>query len=292
VSAPESKRTLLADAALLGITALWGATFVTVKDALDDADTLTFLALRFSLGGLAASLMAGRSLFSALAWKRGFVLGLLLFGGYLAQTKGLETTTPSRSAFVTGLCVLFVPIFSWMFYGSRPSKWVLLGSLLALLGLLILTGNTSGFTLFIGDWLTLICAFLFGIHIALTQKFALNVAPTALVASQLLTTAILAAFSLHFSNIRINPGIPLYVAIAVTGILASAVAISIQAWAQTRTSAVRAALFFSLEPIFAIIWSAIIGRGVPQAHEWIGGFIMIAGVVVAEMAGVWATRTK
>jgi drug/metabolite transporter (DMT)-like permease len=287
-SAPPSR---LADASLLAITALWGITFVTVQDALGDADTLTFLTLRFSLAALVAAVLARRALLNVHVWKRGALLGLFLFGGYFAQTKGLESTTPSRSAFITGLTVLFVPLFSWWFNSVRPTWWFLAGAAMAVTGLFVLTGTRADFSFSPGDWLTLLCAALFGLHVTLTQKFAPETSPTALVTVQLLVTAGLSAVGREFITTKLQLTSQLLIAIAITGVLASALAISIQAWAQARTSAVRASLFFSLEPVFALLWSAGVNHSWPSGAEWLGGALMISGVVLAEVGPLATRRT-
>ncbi|MCC6336999.1 MAG: DMT family transporter [Myxococcales bacterium] len=275
------------DAALLFITAVWGATFVTVKRALEDADTFTFLALRFGLGAVAAACLAGGALRSRAAWRGGVVLGVLLFGGYALQTWGLSLTTPSRSAFLTGLTVVFVPFAQLAIFRGRPGGWALGGVVLAVVGLALLTGVEFRSGLPAGDLLTLGCAVVYAFHIALTGKYARQAPPTALVTVQLIVTAGLAAVCMPLGPMRLHSTAGFWGAVVVTGVVASAVAISLQAWAQAKASPVRAALIFSLEPVFAAGLSAGLGQERLSGREVMGGAVIILGVVVGEVGAAW-----
>jgi drug/metabolite transporter (DMT)-like permease len=163
----KTRGSFTADAVLAGITAFWGATFIVVKDALDDADPLSFLVLRFGLGALGLALVARKGLLDPRVWKPGGVLGLFLFVGYALQTWGLKFTTPSRSAFITSLCVVLVPFVSTAMFRRLPGWPSLLGAGLAAAGLAALTGGLSG-TVSVGDALTLGCAVSYAVHITLT----------------------------------------------------------------------------------------------------------------------------
>jgi len=130
---------LAADGVLLAITAFWATSFVLVKDALDSADPLTFLALRFGAAGLACTALSYRDGLHRPSLLAGARLSPLLFGGYALQTAGLQWTSPARSAFLTGLCVLFVPFVGWALNGRRPRPPILLGVSLAAAGMYLLT---------------------------------------------------------------------------------------------------------------------------------------------------------
>lgn len=278
--------------ALLFITAVWGATFVTVKDALADADSFTFLTLRFALGALAAGLLARRHLGDLRVWKSGGILGVLVFCGYALQTVGLETTSPSRSAFITGLTVLFVPFAARALAWLPPcspiepmSKAMFVAIIVAALGLWQLTGVDLAQPFARGDALTLACAVMYAWHIAATSRLAKGVNALALVCVQLLVTAMLSLVASCFVERRLHSTPQLWFAVALTGLVASTLAISIQAWAQSHTPAVRAAVIYSLEPVFAVLWGAMLGRGLPSLHEGIGGSLVIVAVLVAEVLG-------
>jgi drug/metabolite transporter (DMT)-like permease len=263
-------------------------TFVVVKDALAASDPFTFLAARFFLGALACFVWAGRRGFSRQVVGSGLGLGLVLFAGYAFQTFGLEETTPSRSAFLTGLSVIGVPFVAWVIFRRSPAWTSVLGAVIAIGGLARLTGFGLDGGLSRGDLLTLACAAAYALHIALTEKFAKTGASVALVAVQLATVAVLSAVCIPLGTPRLNPTPAWWAAVAATGLVASAFAISLQTWAQARTSAVRAAVIFSLEPVVALAASVALGRESPGLAELTGGALILAGVLVSEVgAAVW-----
>ncbi len=281
--------------ALLGATAVWGATFVTVKDALASSDTFTFLALRFAVGALAAGAFAWRHLREREVWRRGGVLGLLLFGGYALQTVGLETISPARAAFLTGLTVVFVPFVSWGLTGRSPPWPAFVAPAVAMVGLQQLTGFTfDGEPLHRGDVLTVGCALVYAGHIATTSHLAARAKvaadPWAVTAVQLLLVAALATASLPFVEVRFTPNPGYWAAVVFTGVAASALAIGVQVWAQQRLSATRAAVIYSLEPVFALAWAGAMGAGWPTPAEWVGGGFILAAVLTSELGPALLAR--
>lgn len=256
---------------------------MVVKDALDASDPFTFLAFRFALGAVACLLWARRRAIERSTLTNGLGLGLVLFAGYAFQTFGLESTTPSRSAFLTGLAVIGVPFVSWVLFRRSPSWASVAGAFVAIAGLAHLTGFGLGDKLTGGDLLTLGCAVSYALHIALTEKLAKGGASVGLVAIQLLTVALLSAACIPLGTPRFHPTPAWWGAVATTGLIASALAISIQTWAQTRTSAVRAAVIFSLEPVIALAASVALGREQPGAPELVGGGLIVAGVLLSEV---------
>lgn len=265
---------------LLAVTALWGTTFVIVKDALADASPLAFLAVRFAIAAAAAFAFALAAR-SKIPWRPGLLVGVVLFAAYFFQTAGLAEIAPSRSAFLTGLYVVFVPFASRIVLGRWPARAAVLGVALAAAGLFVLTrpDTTGGFTL--GDLLTLGCAFSYAFHITLTQRFAAGGA--GFVAVQMAVVAGLSWLSfpvvphhLHFTSAVI-------IGVVVCGLFASALAINLQTWGQGKTSAVRAAIIFSLEPAFAAFTSYFAGREPLTVSTLVGGGLIMAGVLAAEL---------
>ncbi len=280
-----------ADAVLLFITALWGVTFVVVKDALGHADPLTFLALRFSLAAVAAVLIARGALLNAALWRSAAVLGTCLLIGYQLQTWGLLWTSSSRSAFLTGLCVILVPFLSAVLFKRRLVLWAVVGAAIAVLGLYLLTDAASAAGTLTGDLLTVGCAVAFAFHIALTERYAARHPAFPLVAAQLVFCAGWFSAFVPFGERRVEWTPGLLLAIAVTGLFATTVCIGLQTWAQARTTAVRAALIFALEPVFAVGYSTLTAGEVLGRRELWGGGLIIAGVVVGEVgAAFWRPR--
>lgn len=276
-----------ADAVLVAITAFWGVTFVVVKDAVALADPFTFLALRFLLGAVLLSVVAWRGMYGRRLLGAGTGLGVLLFVGFACQTSGLQFTTPSRSAFLTGLSVLLVPFLSIAFHRRRPAAASLLGVALAVAGLWALAGggfgSGAGAHLGKGDGLTLCCALAFALHITLIEQLARAHRPAPLVAVQLWTVAALAAVTVAVLGSRLQSTPAFWSAVLITGVGGSAVALLLQAWAQARTTAVRAALVYALEPVFAAAYSVALGREQLGLRELAGGGLIILGVLVSEL---------
>jgi drug/metabolite transporter (DMT)-like permease len=290
---PADRQAATADAVLVVTTAVWGASFVVVKDALVLADPVTFLALRFALGALALTLVARGALANRVLWRSGGLLGVLLFLGFVTQTAGLQFTTPSRSGFLTGLSVLLVPFVSLLLFRRWPSPPVLLGVVLAAAGLWFLTGGLSGSSAQTewGDLLTIGCAVAFAFYIVLLEPAAKRFAPVPLVASQLWTVAALSTAALPFVPRHLAATPEFWGAVVFAGLLSSAGCILAQTWAQARTTAVRAALIFALEPVFAASYSVLVGRERLGGRELAGGSLIVLGIVAAELgSALWARR--
>ncbi len=286
----EQRARLQADGVLILLTVIWGTTFVMVKDALGHGDPFSFLALRFGVGASVLSLKAGRRLLSPSTLRRGGVLGLFLFLGFALQTVGLTDTTPSRSAFITGMYVLLVPLVVLALFRRVPRVSSLVGVVLSAVGLYYLTRAEAGVAEGIsrGDLLTLGCSVAYAFHITLTERYAPKESVDSLVAVQLWVVALLSALCLPFTQPRVE-WTPAFVgAVVFCGVVASAVALSMQTWAQARTSAVRAAIIYSLEPLFAAAFSVVLGYETLGVREWVGGGLIILGVLVSELgSGVW-----
>lgn len=272
-----------ADAVLVFITVIWGVTFVVVKGALGHADPLTFLALRFTVGAISAVVIARRTLIDPALWKSAAVLGAFLLAGYVLQTFGLVFTSPSRSAFLTGLCVILVPFISAVLFRRRLVVAAVVGAAIAVCGLYLLAGAGVSQGTMVGDLLTIGCAISFAFHISLTERYAARHPAFGLVAAQLVICAVVFWMMVPFGERRLEPTAGLWVAVGLTGVLATTVGIGLQTWAQARTSAVRAALVYALEPVFAVAWSSLTTTEVVGQRELIGGGLIITGVIVGEV---------
>lgn len=289
----ERRARLQADGVLVAITVLWGVTFSVVKDALSHGDVFSFLALRFSVGAATLSLWAGRRLLEPSFVIRGVVLGVFLFAGFAFQTVGLRDTTPARSAFITGLYVLLVPVVLLALFRRVPRVSSLAGVVLSAVGLYYLTlpdvDTAAGLSR--GDWLSLACSVAYAFHLVLTERYAPKEGAAALVAVQLWVVALLSALSLPFVEARVEWAPAFVGAVLFCGVFASALAIGMQTWAQARTSSVRAAIIFSLEPLFAAAYSVAMGYEKLGVREWVGGGFIVLGVLVSELGtAFWEWR--
>ena len=276
-----------AEAALLLNTVVWGATFVLVKAALVDVTPLLFLALRFSLatGALLALFRGPRRVpFTGKAVAAGALAGVFLFSGYLFQTLGLQLTTAPRSAFITGLTSVMVPLLAALVYRNRPQVSEVAGVLVATAGLALMTIQHAAGSVSRGDLLTFFCAIGFAAHIVTLGHFSEYMRFQLLSIAQVGAAAVLALSLFWWAEtpqVRWRPAV--ICAILVTGLLATALAFTIQAWAQQYTTSTRTGLIYMLEPVFAWITSyCIAGEGL-SGRAAAGAALILSGVVLVEL---------
>jgi drug/metabolite transporter (DMT)-like permease len=275
-----------AEAALVWNTVIWGATFVVVKSALADISPLFFLALRFSLAALILLPLLARKA-PGWSWRTagaGALAGVFLFSGYVLQTLGLRLTSAPKSAFVTGLSSVMVPLLGALVYRTRPLISEVAGLLAATAGLVLMTlqGVRGGVSL--GDVLTLFCAVGFAAHIVVLGHFSERMSFEVLAIMQVGAAALLSVCSFWWverPHVQWRPAV--IGAILITGLLATALAFTIQAWAQRYTTSVRTGLIYALEPVFAWITSfLLVGEGL-SARAAAGAVLILGGVALVEV---------
>ena len=288
-------RKLKADLLLIFCTLIWGATFVLVKDALANASVFVFLALRFLLATVVLILMYGSQLrvAGASGFRAGALIGCCMFGGYAFQTAGLALTTPSKAAFITGFFVVFVPLLLALFGSRRAPLWVWFGALSAFIGLYFLAVPRSGLlALNRGDLLVLACAFMFALHVISIGHYSSRYSPGALTLIQVAVTALFTTLCVPLFALfgiveqpRVMWTRGLILAVVTTGIFATAVAFSVQVWAQQYTSANHAAIIFALEPVFAGLTSFFFYHERLSARLLVGAALILGGILIAELLG-------
>jgi drug/metabolite transporter (DMT)-like permease len=287
-------RHLKADLLLVICTLIWGASFVVVKTALADASVFAFLAIRFAVAALSLTVLCFRDLrtLNAASWRAGLVMGCCMFGGYAFQTAGIHLTTPSKAAFVTGFSVVLVPVFLGLFARQRIGAAIWAGALAAVAGLYYLTVPPSGFgNLNRGDLLVLCGSVAFALHIIAIGRYARRHSPGVLNLLQVvvtlamicLTGALLTATGRESFEIAWTARF--VAAVLVTGVLATAVAFSVQVWAQQHTSASHAAIVFTLEPVFAALTSFAFFQERLGLRGLAGAALILAGILLAEFKG-------
>jgi drug/metabolite transporter (DMT)-like permease len=282
---------VLALLALLAVTAVWGVTFVQVKDAVALYPLFAFLAVRFAIASLTLALPAGPRLrtLGREGWGAGVVLGLLLAAGYALQTAGLERTTVSSTGFITGLYVVFTPLLSLALFRLRVGPEVWAGVGLATVGLALLSGVDAGSLE--GDLLVLGGAAAYSLQIVLMERYAPRFDPLAFTLAEMLAAfAGFTAVALAAGQVELPRGWTVWGALLVTGVFASALAYGIQTWAQRRTSATRTALAFSMEPVFAALFGYTLAGDRLGAWGWAGCAVIMAGILLAEPAAASALR--
>jgi drug/metabolite transporter (DMT)-like permease len=268
---------VLALALLAVAAALFGMTFVAVKDALVLVPPLSFVGWRFLLGAavlVAIGRPAGRSM-----WRDGCVAGSLLFVGYATQTVGLEQTSATNSGLITGLYVVFTPLAAAAFRRARPAPSTLAGAMLSIAGLAALT-ITDDFALSAGDLWTVVCAIAYAFHILALATMAPRHRVVGFTAVQLLVTAVLAlGLSAIVERAPLPPASALPT-LVVTAILVTCGAFLMQVWAQTVVGPSRTAIVLALEPVFAVATAALVLGERLTTRGWLGAAMIVVGTYV------------
>lgn len=281
----------MATAALILVTAVWGITFVQVKDAVELYPLLAFLAIRYLIATAALAPIALRRLggFGREGLVAGSVLGVLIALGIGLQTAGLERTTVTSTGFITGLYVLFTPLLGLALFRTPIPRSLWAGVALALLGLALLSGVPQGSGR--GDLLVLISAFVQAFHIVMVERYANRFDVFALTFMQVAAAAVaFGAVSLAFEELTVPRGWTVWSALIVTGLFAVAFAYVVQVWAQRRVSATRIAIVFSLETVFAGFFGYLLAGDRLGALGFAGCAAIFAGIVVAEPAAAATLR--
>ena len=275
-----------AEAALALMTVVWGATFVLVKAALQDVSATLFLAMRFGLAAAALTLtFRGKALWQG-AWPHpgGVLAGIFLFSGYFFQTQGLRFTTAPKSAFLTGLTTVMVPLAAALVYTIRPQVSEVVGVLVATLGMGLMTLEGPIGSMGLGDVLTLLGAAAFAGHIVTLGHFSAFVSFPVLSVTQVGAAAASAVLLLPWveaPHIVWQPSV--IWAILITGLLCTALAFTVQAWAQRHTTSTRTALIFALEPVVAWITSFVVSGEGLAGRGAVGAALILSGVMLVEM---------
>lgn len=272
--------TTRAHAAVALAAVLFGSTFLVVKDAVEVAPVVPFLAVRFLIGA---------ALLAPAGWRRGGIrqrgvaragglCGVVLLSGYLFQTVGLQYTSSSVSAFVTYLLVVIVPVLAAVVLRRLPDAPVVIGVVLATVGLVALTGGGS--LLHKGPALTLGCAFAFAVHILLLSELSPRFETAALNVVQL---AVVGGACLVVGFFTGGYGFPLHAWLAAlyTGAASTALAFSLQVWGQRRVGPTRTSLLLTIEPVSAALLGAVAGDRL-GLHGAVGALLILAGIFAAE----------
>ena len=286
------------EAILIIVTLLWGATFVIVKEAIQEISPLLFITIRFVIAGLLLFPFIIKKKFEKKSILAGIILGILLFLGFALQTVGLKFTPATKSGFLTGTAVVMVPILQVVIEKRPPTKGVILGTLIVMLGVTFLSsGGNSVLTLLsdfgtnynFGDTLTLLCAFFFALYIIFidieTSKYDFGI----LIFLQIITVAILGVvFSILFDQLGIEK-IKLVIsrgtifAIFYTSIFATLITTALQTKYQKNVTPTKAGIIFAFEPLFAAIFAFFLLGEKLSNFGYIGAALIILGLIISEL---------
>ncbi len=269
---------------LLFVTIIWGLTFFMVKEALNDAPPFTFASLRFGLATILTLFIVNKNIFTLSKQEiwGGIICGFFLFLGYAFQNFGLMNTTATKSAFITSIAVLIVPILLVLLNIQKVRIRIWIAVLLATAGLYLLILPGGGINL--GDIITFGCALSFALHIIAQDNFIkkeIRLLPFFNV--QLTFVTVVSLF--HALIFEPNPIIwseRLFGAIIITGFLATFMAFLIMIWAQKILNPSETAIIFATEPVAAAFFAMVFASEVLGLSGWIGGGLVCLAVVYGE----------
>jgi drug/metabolite transporter (DMT)-like permease len=276
--------------AMVAVTAVWGSTFVLVRDAVALIPPFAFIAYRFLAAALLLAAVQPRRAVGGPGdghWgplAAGAVIGLALFAGYGFQTVGLQYTTASNAGFITGLSVVLTPLLGAVLLRQSPGRWPLTGAILAAVGLAFLSLQTLEVRR--GDALVLGCAVAFAAHILLLGRYAPRLDTYRLAVVQLGTAGLLALVWAAVAGDLVAPAsAEVWVALAITSVVASAGAFLIQTRAQRELSPTRTAVIITMEPVFAGLFGFLVAGERLGGRGWFGAGLILAGMLIAELGG-------
>src|SRR5439155_14149166 len=275
--------------ALVLVTAVWGVTFVQVKDAVALYPLFAFLAVRFAIATLTLAVPGTRRVRSlgGTGLAAGALLGLLLAAGYALQTAGLERTTVSGTGFITGMYVVLTPLIALALFRSSITAAAWAGVAVSTAGLALLPGVHTGSPA--GDLFVLAGAAVYSLQIVLMERFAPRYDAVAFTLVEMAAAcAGLLVVAAARGELAVPHGRTVWAALLVTGIFASALAYLVQTWAQRRTSATRTALAFTMEPVFTALFGYTLDGDRLGALGWAGCAAIMGGIVLAEPAAATA----
>ncbi len=272
--------------ALILITVIWGGTFLAVQYALNFSTPMFFVGCRFAVAAFAILLISLKSM-TGLTLKETFAgtaIGVMIAIGYGTQTIGLQSILSSESAFLTALYVPLVPILMWIIFQKRPALMTWIGTALAFIGLVLLTGNGfSSITLSYGQVLTLICAFVIALEIILIGFFAGKVNLRRVTVVQLIVASVLSFACMPLVGEHQLPAFSWPLVFIAVGLgLASALIQFVMNWAQKMVDPTRAAIIYAGEPVWAGLFGRIAGERLPLLALF-GGLLVVLGVLISEL---------
>jgi drug/metabolite transporter (DMT)-like permease len=275
-----------AEIILLSTTLIWGGTFAIVKGALDDISPLFLIGIRF----LFAAILFVPFIFhrvkniKPLEIQRGVILGLLLFFGFAAQTIGMQYTTASKAAFLTGTMVIFTPVLQFVMGKKAPKIGNILGVLVVTVGLYLLT-SPKGSQFNFGDGLNLMCAIIFAIYTVYldtaTQEgdvFTINFV-------QILTNGIISIVAASlFESVYFKISTNSVFSILYLTLCATMLTLYLLVKWQRETTPTRAAVIYSLEPVIATVFAFVLLNEILPRVAILGSGIIILGLLISEFS--------
>ncbi|MFJ8139452.1 DMT family transporter [Streptomyces sp. NPDC096013] len=281
--AAHSRLRLTAVVGLLLVTAVWGATFLVVKDATVGMPVFDFLTWRFALAAVVMAAIRPSVLrrIDRGTLARGAGAGFLLGMSYILQTLGLQHTSAAVSGFLTGLFVVITPLLAWALFRQHLSLTAWAAALTATAGLALIT--LSGVSFGSGEALTLLCALFFALHLLALGRWSPGRDAYALTVVQLTTASLMCLIGAAPHGVRPPHSGSTWMAVLVTAVLASAFAYMVQTWAQKHVTATQAAVVLTMEPVFAGLFAVVVGGERLTVSTLVGGALVVAAMFLIEV---------
>jgi drug/metabolite transporter (DMT)-like permease len=260
---------------LTAVTAVWGWTFVVVKDSIASYPVAPFLALRFGLAVLVILLLS-RRLPGRSALLMGSVIGLAVAAGYAFQTYGLKGTAPGTAGLITGLFVVFTPVIDH-FFGAKIAPRTAVAVAVALVGTGLLAGGDPAVNVGLDDLLVLLGAVAFAVQLVLLSHRGPGIRSIDLALLQMAVCFVV--FTVAGAPSVARPTGVVWFGVVITGVFASALAFPLQAWAQTKMSATRAALIMAMEPAWALLFAVLLAGQRLSLVQALGALLLLGAVV-------------
>ena len=269
--------------ALLVMTAAWGSTFFMIKDVVTRIPVPDLLTVRFAIAAVALAIVAGPRLrMSAITLRRGLLLGVLYGVAQLLQTVGLAHTAASVSGFLTGLYVVLTPLLSAMILRTRipPAVWA--ASVLATIGLAVL--SLQGFSIGYGELLTVASAVVYALHIVALGRMSEPGTALQLSVVQMATIAVVCGIGAAPGGIQLPASGIDWVIVVYLALIAGALTMLLQTWAQARVEASRAAVIMAMEPVWAAAFAVAFGGESVTWRMLVGGGAILTAMYLVELA--------
>ncbi len=283
--AMEAKKiSILAKLALFGATLIWGSSFFIMKNTVEVIPVFYLLAMRFFVAAIVVLILSINKirLINIEYLIKGGVMGILLFLAYAFQTFGLMDISPGTNAFLTTVYCIIVPFLYWIVAKSRPDRFNILASIICLIGIGLVSLN-KGFTIGIGDFLTLVCGFFYASHIVSVAVFSRKLNIFLLTFIQFATASVLGGImGLIFETFPKHIGTDSILSLVYLCFFATAAALLMQNVGQKYTHPSTAALILSLESVFGVLFSIVFYKETLDIKITIGFVLIFVAVIISE----------
>ena len=276
---------------LAACAAIWGGSFVVMKDTLDVIPPAWLMGIRFTASAVIVGALFWRTLrdnFDLSHLAMGAILGVASGSAFVVQNIGLDDTTPGRNAFLTATYCVMVPFINWAVTRRRPAANNLVAALLAIVGVgLVALGDDLSLIMSGGDWLTLVAAVLFAVHIVLVARFSSAHDVMTLTVVQLAVSAVVALGTALLTEAPPDPAIfssaDVWFSLGYLVLLSSCVCMVVQNLGQAHVPPAQASLLLSLESVFAVVSSVIFYHELVTPRIAVGFATIFVAVLVSEL---------